>query len=155
MHGITIREHARADRPFVRHMLELAALMTYADLATLGRISRRERLDEIFDRHYSNDSKRIWIACSEGGQPLGLVWIQPGQHPVTEKPEYLVLNVAVEEAARGQGVGRALMAHAKAYAEARGVKRLRLFVESSNTPAFTLYRSLGFEDRTREMVWEF
>jgi ribosomal protein S18 acetylase RimI-like enzyme len=136
-------------------MLELAALQTYADLAGLGRISLRERLDEIFERHYAQDRKRIWIARAEGGQPIGLVWIQPGIHPVTEQPDYLVLNLAVEPAHRGHGVGRMLMAHARAYAEARGVRRLRLFVAADNQPARRLYEELGFEQRTQEMVWVF
>jgi ribosomal protein S18 acetylase RimI-like enzyme len=136
-------------------MLELAALQTYADLAGLGRISLRERLDEIFERHYAVDRKRIWIAKTENGLPVGLVWIQPGQHPVTEAPDYLVLNLAVEPAHRGQGVARALMAHARAYAEARGVRRLRLFVAADNQPAVQLYEALGFSERTREMVWIF
>lgn len=155
MDAITIREHRAADRPFVRRMLEMAALTTYADLATLGRISLRERLDEIFDRHYSHEGKRIWIAEDEAGTATGLIWLQPGHHPVTERPEYMVLNLAVEPAHRGQGVGRRLMSHARSYAEARGVRRLRLFVASDNAPALRLYGDLGFTERTREMVWQF
>jgi ribosomal protein S18 acetylase RimI-like enzyme len=135
-------------------MLELAAMATYGDLASLGRISLRERLDEIFDRHYAHDKKRIWIAFSEG-KPIGLVWIQPGFHPVTETPDFLVLNLAVDPAHQGQGVGRQLMTHARTYAEARGVRRLRLFVASDNASALGLYEKLGFAERTREMVWDY
>lgn len=151
----TVHEAVPSDRPFTRRMLELAALQTYADLAGLGRISLRERLDEIFERHYAHDRKRIWIARAEDGRPAGLVWIQPGVHPVTDRPDYLVLNLAVEPEHRGQGLGRMLMAHARAYAEARGVRRLRLFVAADNQPAYRLYEELGFQARTHEMVWEF
>ena len=155
MHAITIREHVTSDRPFVRQMLEAAALATYADLAGLGRISLRERVDEIFDQHYAHPRKKIWIATDLEGQALGLVWMQPTIHPVTEVPDYLVLNLAVKPASRKQGIGRKLMEHARAYALSRGVKRLRLFVAADNAPAQTLYADLGFAERTREMVWIF
>ncbi|MDB5095703.1 MAG: putative N-acetyltransferase [Cyanobacteria bacterium RYN_339] len=151
----TVHEAVPSDRPFARKMLELAALQTYGDLAGLGRISLRERLDEIFERHYAHDRKRIWIAKAEEGLPVGLVWIQPGHHPVTEQPDYLVLNLAVELQHRGQGVARMLMLSARAYAEGRGVRRLRLFVAADNQPAVQLYEALGFAERTREMVWIF
>lgn len=152
---ITINEQIDADRPFVRRMLEQAALTTYADLASLGRISLRERLEEIFDRHYAVKGRRIWIARAADGTSIGLVWIQPGRHPITERPEFIVINLAVEEAQRGKGVGRQLMQHARAYAETQGITRLRLFVSSENAAALKLYESLGFAERTREMVWQF
>jgi ribosomal protein S18 acetylase RimI-like enzyme len=155
LHAITIHEASPSDRPFVRKMLEVAALTTYADLASLGRISLRERLDDIFDRHYSNSQKRIWIARNAEAVSVGLVWLQPTIHPVTEVPDYLVLNLAVVSEHRGCGIAKQLMSHARSYAESRGVKRLRLFVAADNAPAQSLYRTLGFEERTHELVWVF
>jgi ribosomal protein S18 acetylase RimI-like enzyme len=151
--AITIHEANSSDRPFVRKMLEVAALTTYADLAGLGRISLRERLDDIFDRHYANSQKRIWIARAETDKQAGLIWLQPTIHPVTEVPDFLVLNLAVVPEYRGCGIGKKLMEHARTFAEGRGVKRLRLFVAADNIAAQGLYRSLGFEERTHELVW--
>lgn len=49
--------------------------------------------------------------------------------------------VLVDEAARGQGVGRALMQHALAYLDGRGVSAIRLDATPLGRP---LYESLGF-----------
>lgn len=155
MSGILIREHTHVDKAFLRQMLETAALPTYPDLLDLGKLSLRERLDEIFEVYYSQKSKQIWVAEGPEGARLGMIWIQASHHPVTELPDYLVVNIAVEPAARGQGVGRRLLETARAHCDAEGIHRLRLFVSASNTPALELYAALGFEEQTREMVWRF
>ena len=46
--------------------------------------------------------------------------------------------------ARGQGLGRALVAEGLAWAAERGAERMLLEVEWANEPALALYRGLGF-----------
>lgn len=53
-----------------------------------------------------------------------------------------IAMVLVDEAARGQGVGRALLQHAIAFCEQNGITTLRLDATASGGP---LYRELGFE----------
>lgn len=60
-------------------------------------------------------------------------------------------SVCVDQAARGQGVGRALMAQAQAWALDQGAADLRLTVWGFNAPAQRLYEELGFEMRAFEM----
>lgn len=151
---VIIREHRTSDKPFLRAMLETAAVPTYPELLDLGRISLRERLDAIFDQHYGHESKQIWVAETPDGRQAGMIWLQPSFHPVTEKADWMVINVAVAEPFQRQGIGRQLMAHARDFCVARGTKRMRLFVASSNEAAYQLYRELGFVDQTREMLWE-
>lgn len=135
-------------------MLEAAALPTYPELAALGRLTRADRLDEIFNFHYASREKRIWVAQS-GEAPIGMVWIQPGRHPVTEAPDHMVLNIAVVPEWRRHGVARALLEAAQRHCRAEGGHRLRLFVGADNPAAFALYRELGFVEQTREMLWRF
>lgn len=155
MSGFLIRKHTHVDKAFLRQMLESAALPTYPDLLDLGKLSLRERLDEIFDLYYSQNSKQIWVAEGPEGTRLGMIWIQASHHPVTEIPDYLIVNIAVEPAARGQGVGKRLLEAAREFCAAEGVHRLRLFVGANNTAALDLYAAMGFEEQTREMVWRF
>ena len=54
--------------------------------------------------------------------------------------------LGVSPAARGRGVGRAIIDRATAMATERGMKSLRLDTFDNNTPAIALYRSCGFTD---------
>ncbi|WP_168844384.1 GNAT family acetyltransferase [Sphingomonas sp. S2M10] len=56
-----------------------------------------------------------------------------------------VYYVAVAEAARGQGHGRALMAAAESWLRARGCPKLQLMVREGNDAAIGFYRALGLE----------
>jgi ribosomal protein S18 acetylase RimI-like enzyme len=56
--------------------------------------------------------------------------------------------IATSESAQGTGVGRALMAHAEAWARARGMALLTLNVFDGNTRARRLYERAGFAPET-------
>ena len=60
------------------------------------------------------------------------------------------LEVMVDPAHRGQGVGRALLEACCAWADAEpSVEKLSLSVFADNAPALALYRSLGFLEEGR------
>lgn len=56
-----------------------------------------------------------------------------------------IYSLAVNEAARGLGVGRKLMARAEREACKRGCSNIHLEVRTDNIPAMRLYEKLGFE----------
>jgi len=58
--------------------------------------------------------------------------------------ELHVLSVATLPAEQRRGVGRALLAHAMAFAGGRSVRLILLEVRQSNVRAIELYRSCGF-----------
>ena len=63
-----------------------------------------------------------------------------------ERHKAFVFGVYVTPAARGEGVGRALMNFVLDVARSTtGLRRLRLAVNASSAPARSLYGSLGFE----------
>jgi ribosomal-protein-alanine N-acetyltransferase len=55
-----------------------------------------------------------------------------------------ILTLAVLQAARRRGIGRALVDAAASYALSQGAARFFLEVSTSNQPAQALYRSAGF-----------
>ena len=59
--------------------------------------------------------------------------------------EASITNVAVSHKFRKQGIGKALVAHAKDAAKGAGANTLFLEVRVSNEPALSLYKNAGFE----------
>ena len=55
-----------------------------------------------------------------------------------------VYVVAVDPAAQGRGLGRALTAAGLAHLAVLGVREIILYVESDNAPAIATYSKLGF-----------
>ena len=153
MDGIALGPHRPDDWRFVRAMLDLGVRDTYPDLATLGRVSARERLDGIFERHWGEEGKIVLVARA-GDEPVGVAWLEPAHHAVTELPEFMFLLLAVVPARQGQGIGRALMEAGRAEARARGATIIRLFVAADNVHARRLYARLGWRETTVEMRWD-
>lgn len=79
-----------------------------------------------------------YVMAEESGRLIGFA----GAHMIMEEGH--ITNVVVAESARGKGIGKALMLALMQYAANLGVRYLTLEVRASNTPAITLYRSLGF-----------
>jgi GNAT superfamily N-acetyltransferase len=62
------------------------------------------------------------------------------------RPWAIVENLVVDEAARGTGVGRALVAYVVHRAKERGCYMLQLLSLAHREDAHTFYRRLGFEN---------
>jgi ribosomal-protein-alanine N-acetyltransferase len=118
------------------HVDAVAALEAAAFPAreAAGGPSYADRLREELVRPWT----RLWIARSDDAGVLGflLAW-----HVVDELH---ILDVAAALSHRRQGVGRALMTHAIAWASEHRARQMLLEVRRSNTPAIRLYRTLGF-----------
>ena len=61
-------------------------------------------------------------------------------------------SVSVTEAARGQGIGRALMSLAQDWVVQHGGTELRLTVWAFNAQALRMYEELGYEIRSHHMA---
>ena len=65
-----------------------------------------------------------------------------------------VMDLAVERAQRGRGLGRALLATALAGFRTDGLDGGELHVNGANAPALGLYESLGMREASRQERWE-
>ncbi len=86
-----------------------------------------------------------------GGQVRGMATAQLLVSTARGGPVATIEDVVVDQAARGQGLGRALLEAATAWARAQGALRVQLLADRENAEALDFYDRLGF-GRTR-MVW--
>lgn len=95
--------------------------------------------DDVFARLVAGDSLRGAIAWDDDGKALGLVhWLF---HPSTwSRNEYCYLeDLYVSPAARGLGVGRALIEHVNEAAREAGAEKVYWLTHHSNATAQALY----------------
>ncbi len=96
----------------------------------------------------------IRMACT-GGKVAGycaiLTRVEADDIDETPYVYAYVSELAVAEKARGNGIGKALLADAERLARAAGAKWLRVSVLTRNTLAHEVYKSYGFADRLVNM----
>jgi GNAT superfamily N-acetyltransferase len=85
----------------------------------------------------------VFIAEVDGA-PAGCLYVHPAQDFFGRRHTHISV-IATTAAAEGTGVGRALMAHAEAWARERGLSLLTLNVFAANTRARHFYERAGFE----------
>ncbi len=95
----------------------------------------------------AHPTSRAWLAF-EAGEPVGVCVGFVGFSTFRAMPLLNIHDLAVLPAARGRGIGRALLAAAEAHARASGCCKLTLEVQEDNTPARSLYARFGFRDVT-------
>jgi len=95
----------------------------------------------------AHPTARVWLAF-DAAQPVGVCVGFVGFSTFRALPLLNIHDLAVLPAARGRGIGRALLGAAEAHARASGCCKLTLEVQEDNTPARALYARSGFRDVT-------
>jgi len=140
---ISLRAIALDEWPLYRDV-RLQALLESPDAfgSTYG--AEVDRTDEAWSSRVSaaltSGNDRALFARSNG-EVCGLVWCKLS---ALEPERADIYQMWVAPASRGQGVGRALLGEAVAWATANGAKRICLGVTVGDTPAMRLYRGFGF-----------
>lgn len=95
--------------------------------------------DEDWARYLEQDGRAILLAF-DGDDCVGRIRLRRDWNRYA-----FVEDIAVRAAWRGKGVGTALIAAAKAWAQERGLMGLALETQDMNLSACRFYRKLGFE----------
>ncbi|WP_038058641.1 GNAT family N-acetyltransferase [Thermus amyloliquefaciens] len=93
--------------------------------------------DEELWEHFQDPHVHLLVAY-RGDEPVGLAEVE------LEEGEASVAYIGVVPQARGQGIGRALLAEAARLAKKKGATLLRVRAHDHETGALELYRNLGF-----------
>jgi mycothiol synthase len=130
--GITIREYRDTDADEVVRV-NAAAFAYHPEQGSMDAANLAERMSQPWF-----DPAGLLVADA-GDRLAGFHWTK--QHSSTLGEVYVV---AVDPAAQGRGLGRALTAAGLDHLAQRGVRRIILYVESDNAPAIATYSRLGF-----------
>ena len=126
-------------------------LMTAADAPTVAALSAQlgypisptviaERLDML-----AQSSEHGCFVAEEDGVVIGWTHVF-GVHMITSPHFFAEIGgLVVDTGARRQGVGRALVSQAEAWAQARGYTEVRLRSGLHRAEAHQFYRSIGYE----------
>lgn len=85
----------------------------------------------------------IFVALHKG-KPAGFTQLYPTFSSVSLQPFYILNDLFVSPEFRGQGIGEALLDHAKSFCKTKNCKGLALETAIDN-PAQRLYERLGWE----------
>ena len=151
---MTIRKATEADIPQILRLLVQVNMVHHIGRPDIfkGPITK---YDEAQLCALLNDETRPVFVCADGDRVLGYVFC--ALHETAESPmlhgftTLYVDDLCVDEAARGQGVGRALMEHATDVAKQAGCQSVTLNVWACNEGARQFYEALGMHEQRRVM----
>ena len=108
-----------------------------------------------FRRELANPEVGFFVA-ERGGRIVGMVHVSIGEtkpYPVIVPRRVAKVNdLAVDEGCRREGIGRALMERAAAWAAGQGADEMELSVYAFNEGAMAFYQALGFTVLSCRMV---
>ncbi len=112
----------------------------------------REQYDRIFAPGAQAGPNYIAIVIETEAPPLasGVVGFAVARHL---GPEWELENLVVALASRRQGLGKQLLEHLIATAQAAGAEKMFLEVRESNDAARALYQTLGFTETGRRKAY--
>jgi ribosomal protein S18 acetylase RimI-like enzyme len=87
----------------------------------------------------------VIFLAEEGSTLLGFTQLYPLFSSTKCRRIWLLNDLFTVEAARGQGIGRALMNRARDHAVETGAAAIELATAHTNLPAQELYESLGYQ----------
>ncbi|MFN3431955.1 MAG: GNAT family N-acetyltransferase [Candidatus Sericytochromatia bacterium] len=99
-----------------------------------------------------------WRVAFEGDRPLGLVFASPEAPPHGDPANGWIVEIGIAPAARGRGLGRALLETGLAALAERGVRRVLARIDDRNLPSVRLHTGAGFArqpgaSRLYRLVW--
>ncbi len=115
-------------------------------------LSEAQRIWREFQRY---PSYRLFVACAADGGVVGTYALLV-MHNLAHRgaPSAIAEDVVVSAERQGQGIGRALMAHAVQQARSAGAYKLALSSNSKRAQAHAFYLALGFQQHGLSFVIE-
>jgi ribosomal protein S18 acetylase RimI-like enzyme len=115
-----------------------------------------QHLQATVNRYFSAQTPLWFVTAAdrERNSEIACLWLGIAIDQVTGIRHPNIFLVYVDPIYRRQGIGRALMEHAQAWAKAQGYTQIGLQVFTTNQPAIDLYQQLGYQSRSISMMRE-
>ncbi len=138
-----------------------AATADLADLAPLfdayrmfyGQPSEPARASAFVGDRLTRDDSVILLARGKDRSALGFAQLYPTFSSIACRRAFVLNDLYIVEAARGQGVARALLEAARAHALSVGAASISLETAIDNTRAQALYEAFGFRRDTQFLTY--
>lgn len=143
-----------------RALLVKVMQLTYKELHPQQSVSH---LTRTVDQYLSMDTPLWWVHLKEGSStspklpfsgtgtvrsPVGCLWLGDAIDQIEGDRHAYIFLLYVAPDHRRQGIGRALMCRAEAWAKERGDRKISLQVFSDNQPALDMYDQLGYKSQS-------
>jgi ribosomal protein S18 acetylase RimI-like enzyme len=115
-----------------------------------------QHLQLTVDRYFSSETP-LWFVTTLAQNrqvKIACLWMGIAIDQVNGMRHPNIFLIYVDPDYRRQGIGRALMGHAEAWARAQSYTQIGLQVFTANQPAIDLYQQLGYESRSISMMRE-
>ena len=131
-------------------ILELIrSLAEYEQLADEVKATSAQIRQALFGEHPSAEA----LLAEWDGEAVGLALFFQNFSTFLGRPGLYLEDLYVREAARGRGIGKALLLHLAGLAHQRGCGRMEWAVLNWNQPAIDFYRSLGAQPMNEWTVY--
>jgi ribosomal protein S18 acetylase RimI-like enzyme len=144
--------HDPHDAHWVVALLDMYCCDAFGDGEPLSAKARENLIPGLI----KHGGARVFLAFAKAqAEPLGIAICMIGFSSFRGGPLLNIHDLAVSPAARGQGIGTALLQAVEDEARALGCCRITLEVRSDNTRAKKLYQQVGFEaDQPETWFWK-
>jgi ribosomal protein S18 acetylase RimI-like enzyme len=153
--GVELRPMTEAEFAAYRATSEQGYAAQIVDSGQMDAESAATKATEDFARllpdGLASANMHLWTALVDGC-PVGIGWIEMRDRPGGATA--WVFDIEVDEARRGEGLGRAIMLALQQAARDLGAGSMGLNVFGHNTPAIRLYESLGYTVTGQQMKVE-
>ena len=112
--------------------------------------------DDSYWRRFLEDDSSAMFVAEHNARVVGVISVSVSQQApfpfLTSRPRAYVATIVVDNALRGQGVGRQLMSAAEDFAKQQGADDIRLEVMAFNSTAVSFYKELGYATMSYRLV---
>ncbi len=134
--------------------LDVAALLKFLQVTYQELYPHQQNYQHLqltVDRYFSSETP-LWFVTTSNSTKIACLWLGIAIDQVNGVRHPNIFLVYVDPAYRRQGIAKASIEHAEAWAKNSGYTQMGLQVFTANQSAIELYQQLGYQPRSISMM---